>query len=78
MGEELQRDLGEQPVAQLMADHGLKALDLVEASTQQLTHKMVARACKGRRLTLNVKAKVCAAMCAASGEAYRPSDLFNY
>ena len=78
MSEEIQRNLGEQPLVQLMAAHDLKAQDLVEASTEQLTHKMVARACKGRRLTPNVKAKVCAALGAASGQAYQSSQLFSY
>ncbi len=78
MGEEIERNLGEQPLVQLMATHDLVAQDLVEASTEQLTHKMVARACKGRRLTPNSKAKVCAALGAASGQAYRSSELFNY
>ena len=51
MSNGLERNLGEQPIAQVMAAHDLKAHDLVQASTEQLTHKMVARACKGRRLT---------------------------
>ena len=49
------RDLGVQPLAALMEKHGLKPTDLVGASTEQLTHKRVARACKGRRLTPHVQ-----------------------
>ena len=41
MNIEIERNLGEQPIARIMADHGLKAHDLVAISTQQLTHKMV-------------------------------------
>lgn len=73
-----ERDLGEQPIARLLAGHGLKASDLVGASTEQITHKMVARACKGRRLTPNVQGKVLRALNAATGKAFTASDLFNY
>ncbi|MDB4453836.1 hypothetical protein N9188_00175 [bacterium] len=76
--EEIERNLGVQPLVEVMSRHGLKPQDLVEASTEQLTHKMVARACKGRRLTPKAKAKVGAALSAAAGEVVRASDLFNY
>jgi len=78
MSDELERNLGEQPIARVMAAHGVKPHDLVQASTEQLTHKMVARACKGRRLTLNVQAKVLNALNAATGKHYALTDLFNY
>jgi len=74
----VERNLGPQPLAQIMAKHELKPHDLVAASTQQLTHKMVARASKGRRLTLNVQTKVLNALNAATGKHYALSDLFNY
>lgn len=72
------RDLGVQPLAALMEKHGLKATDLVGASTEQLTHKMVARACKGRRLTPHVQKKVLAALNARTGESYALAQLFTY
>ena len=78
MSDEVKRNLGEQPIAQIMARHDLKPHDLVQASTEQLTHKMVTRACKGRRLTLNVQAKVLNALNAATGKHYALTDLFNY
>lgn len=78
MSDEIERNLGEQPIAQVMAAHDLKPHDLVQASAEQLTHKMVTRACKGRRLTLNVQAKVLNALNAATGTHYALSDLFNY
>jgi len=78
MSQEIERNLGEQPIAQVMTAHDLKAHDLVQASTEQLTHKMVARACKGRRLTLNVQTKVLNALNAATGRHYALTDLFNY
>jgi hypothetical protein len=51
---------------------------LVEASTEQITHKMVSRAIKGRRLTSNTKRKIIRAFNAASGKQYSAAELFNY
>jgi len=76
--DDLERNLGPQPIAEVMARHGLKAHDLVTASTQQLTHKMISRACKGRRLTPNVQTKVLHAVNAATGKNYTLGDLFRY
>ena len=73
-----ERNLGEQPIARLMAEHRLKTGDLVDASTEHITRKMVARACKGRWLTPNVRSKVLRALNAATGKGYSPTDLFNY
>jgi hypothetical protein len=78
MKPDLDRNLGEQPIAQIMLEHDLKAHDLVAASTEQITHKMVARACKGRRLTPNVKNKIRNALSLATDSEYTLSDLFNY
>ena len=78
MNPDIERNLGEQPIARLMAKHGLKTGDLVDASTELITRKMVSRACKGRRLTPHVQAKILRALNAASGKAYAPSDLFTY
>lgn len=72
------RNLGEQPIARLLTDNNLKATDLVSASTEQLTHKMVTRACKGRRLTRNTKQKVLNALNQATGKTFTLPDLFNY
>ena len=73
-----ERDLGPQPIAGIMAKLNLKPHDLVAASTQQLTHKMVSRAAKGRRLTINAQTKVLNALNAATGKNYSLRDLFNY
>jgi hypothetical protein len=78
MTEDVERNLGEQPIARIMAEQGLRPHDLVAASTQQITHKMVARACKGRRLTANVQAKILNALNASTGKRYALGDLFNY
>jgi hypothetical protein len=78
MNADITRDLGEQPIAKVMALHGLKAHDLVENSTEQLTYKMVSRAVKGRRLTPNVKHKILDALNKAAKKNYAVKDLFNY
>lgn len=73
-----ERDLGEQPLARLLTELGLKPHDLVAASTEQITHKMVQRGCKGRRLTRNVQGKLLRALNTASGNTYALPDLFTY
>ena len=73
-----ERDLGEQPLARLLTELGLKSHDLVAASTEQITHKMVQRGCKGRRLTKNVQGKLLRALNAASGKSYALADVFTY
>ena len=86
MGE---RDKGLQPLDELMANWGLVNHDLVEASIEQLTHKQVAKARKGRVLTLKMMLKVARALNVAIGERltdgqkedfteYQHRDLFNY
>ncbi|BCX47293.1 XRE family transcriptional regulator [Haloferula helveola] len=52
------RDLGTQPVDALMQQWGLSNHDMVDASPEQLTHKQVQRARKGRMLTLAMMQKV--------------------
>ena len=71
-------NLGPQPLFSIMAELNLKPHDLVAASTENLTHKMVSRACKGRRLTHNTKSKVLNALNRISETIYAESDLFNY
>lgn len=73
-----QRNLGEQPLAALLVQHGLAPRDLVAASGEQLTHKMVNRGARGRWLTANVRGKLVRALNAAAGTSYAQSDLFGY
>ena len=61
-----------------MLERGLKAHDLVANSTEHLTHKMVSRACKGRRLTPNVQSKIRHAMTKCTGREYALEELFTY
>jgi len=78
VAEEAERDLGEQPIADIMARHGLKARDIVAGSTTQITYKMIARAVKGRRLTPNVQCKILNALNNVANKKYSLKDLFNY
>ena len=78
MNDEFERNLGTQPIAEIMERHGLSAHDLVVASEVPMTHKMVARAVKGRRLTRNTQTIVCNALNRATSSSYSISDLFNY
>jgi hypothetical protein len=78
MNTDIQRDLGKQPIAGIMATLGLKAHHLVGHSTEQISHKMVARAIKGRKLTPRVQVKILNALNKASEKNYSLKDLFNY
>jgi hypothetical protein len=78
VNDDLDRDLGAQPIADILEKRKLKPTDLVAASTEQLTHKMVSRACKGRKLSRRVQLKVVNALNAATGQDYKLKDLFNY
>lgn len=73
-----ERNLGPQPIERIMAELKLKPHDLVAASTEQITHKIISRACKGRRLNPTVKAKVVNALNNAAGKSFTVYDLFNY
>ena len=73
-----QLNFGPQPIAEIMQKNGLKPHDLVEASTQQITHKMVTRACKGRKVSPTVKLKIQKALNNVAEKKYKINDLFNY
>ncbi len=78
MANNIENNLGPQPISGLMAEHGLKSNDLVRNSTEQLTHKMVSRAVKGRWLTPNIQHKIINALNKATGKVYELKDLFSY
>jgi len=78
MDTELERNLGEQPIVQIMAEYDLKPKDIVANSTEQITHKMVSRACKGRRLTPNTKSKVRNALNKSVDKEFSMEELFTY
>lgn len=81
--------MGVQPLDGQMESWGLGNHDLVEVSTEQLTHKQVQKARKGRRLTLKMMMKVTRAFNVAiwgrltneekeSYYEYGWKDLFSY
>lgn len=72
-------DAGVQPLDGILTQAGLKNSDLVNRSSEQLTHKMVAKGRKGRRLTLNVQLKILKALNAVQNQkVFTVKDLFNY
>ena len=78
MTDKTEIELGEQPIAKIIAEHKLKPHDIVAVSTEQITHKMIAKAVKGRRLTPNVQLKILHALNKATNKEYLLKDLFNY
>lgn len=72
-------DFGVQPLDALMTQHGLSNHALVVASAEQLSHKVVQKARKGRRLTFKAKAKILNALHNALPEQkFAHRDIFNY
>ena len=70
------RELGLQPLEGLMIRLKLTSHDLVVASADQLTHKMVAKGRKGRKLTKNAQKKILSAFNAlSSGDRLTLEDL---
>lgn len=71
-------EFGEQPIKKIIEAHQLKPHDIVAASTEQITHKMIAKAVKGRRLTPHIQRKILTALNQACQKDYTRADLFNY
>jgi len=79
MQQDVSYDLGPQPLDDIITKLNLTNTDLVKVSTEQLSHKMVLKGRKGRRLTRNIQEKILRALNAAVGEEkYGLKDLFNY
>ncbi len=75
----MQEDHGAQPLDKILEGCSLKNDDLVSASREQLTHKQIQKARKGRYVTPNIQGKVTRALNAAVKERkYTEEDLFNY
>ncbi len=76
------RNHGIQPLDALLETFEYVNGDLVGASTEQLTHKQVQKARKGRRVTANIQKKILHALRTMrkdhEDEKYQVSDLFNY
>jgi len=75
---DIERNMGRQPIADIIEELGLAPHDIVAASAVPMTHKMVSRATKGRRLTLHTKRIVVDALNRAAGTFYSDKELFNY
>lgn len=76
--DELEKNLGEQPLKAILEKHRLSAKDLRGASRLPMTFKLISRACKGRRLTSHSKKTVLEALQTATGNMYTMKDIFNY
>ena len=61
-----------------MNELGIANHDLVAVSTEQLTHKMVAKARRGRWLSSAVRQKILRAWNKATNRTDILADLFNY
>jgi len=75
---ENRRDYGLQPLDALMRELELDNHDLVAASTEQLTHKMVSKGRAGRFLSVRVRLKILRAFNKATKSNRALPDLFNY
>ena len=62
MFDDATRDHGAQPLDAIMNRWGLTSHQMVESSPEQLTHKQVQRARKGRQLTLHMMQKLARAL----------------
>lgn len=78
MNNEIEHNMGIQPLQGIMDEKGLTPHDLVTASPKQITHKMVTRGRRGRRLTRKVQFKVINALNAAAETEYTLKEVFNY
>lgn len=83
--DEIERNLGVQPLDGIMAEHELGNHDIVAASAEPMTHKAVQRARKGRRLTKHMKQRMVDALNKAVKlqgkeveQAWVVKDLFTY
>ena len=83
--DEIERNMGLQPLDGIMNEHELGNHALVAASTEPMTHKAVQRARKGRRLTKHMKQRMVDALNRAVKlqgkeieQAWGVKDLFTY
>ena len=72
------REYGLQPIATILTERRISNHQIVEASTEQLTHKMLAKACRGRYLSSKVRQKILRAVNKVTGDSFRMGDLFTY
>ncbi len=60
--DQIERNMGVQPLDGIMTEHELGNHDLVISSAEPMTHKAVQRARKGRRLTKHMKQRMADAL----------------
>lgn len=78
---EKQYNFGPQAFDRILTEHHLANKDIVKASTEPITFKMVQKGRKGRRLTRKVQIKLLNALNHLLTEEeppYKLRDLFNY
>ncbi|MBR0460061.1 MAG: hypothetical protein IJJ26_12555 [Victivallales bacterium] len=73
-----EREYGPQPLDSLMNERDMPNHTLVAASTEQLTHKMVSKARRGRFLSVQVRLKILRAWNKATQQNATLKDLFSY
>ena len=80
MSEEIEMNVGVQPLDAIMTEKDIKNHDLVAAVPPgTITHKQVQKARKGRRLTTHMQEKILEALNAfADPDFYEFKDVFNY
>ena len=71
-------EFGVQPLDHLITQHQLTNKELVDASSEQLSFKMIQKGRRGRKLSRNVQFKILRAINAATEKDYQLKDLFNY
>jgi hypothetical protein len=75
----MDREPHAQPLDRIMNELGLANNDLVKASTEQLTHKMVQKGRKGKKLTPNIQSKIQRALNQVHTEkSFSLNELFDY
>ncbi|MEA2068550.1 MAG: hypothetical protein U9P12_05065 [Verrucomicrobiota bacterium] len=80
MNEELEMNVGTQPLDAIMTEKEIKNNDLVSAAPAGfITHKQVQKGRKGRRLTMHMQQKILDTLNIYSApESYEWEDLFTY
>jgi hypothetical protein len=71
-------EFGPQPIGEVMRMHGVTPAQVVAATDEQLTFKVVSKACKGRRLTPHMQDKLTRALNAVLSASYASGELFTY
>jgi hypothetical protein len=74
----IEMNAGPQPLDAILQERGLSNHQLVVHSGGDLTHKVVQKGRKGRRLTRNAQEKILRAINIATASGYSLEEVFNY